>query len=372
MHSTGCRKRSCDRPGVESRLTLLMDCVYTALFAGSRLVSHSPERLSTALRGLGSSRHAGEGRHPAHWSEWINRFAQASGRAACVRRAARSCPALAGTTAQGLIRNCLRSANCVLEPVAPAPVCFAHPRHHRWISGERMSEPVQSLTPLGYDGDRLKVPPHSLEAEQSVLGGLLLDNNAWDQVADAGHRRGFLSPRSSADLSRHRRSDRARRALRRGHAVRMAGKPAQDWTTSAGWPISACSPTIRPAPPISGPTRRSCASIPCCGSWSASAPRSPTAPISPRARSRGVARSRRTAGVRESPNSGSSRGSGFISIKDLLGKAVDRIDTLFQQDKPDHRRPHRLHRSRRNDGRPAAADLIIVAGRPPWARPPSP
>ncbi|MEE8119120.1 MAG: replicative DNA helicase [Gammaproteobacteria bacterium] len=32
--------------------------------------------------------------------------------------------------------------------------------------------------------ERLKVPPHSLEAEQAVLGGLMLDNNAWDQVAD--------------------------------------------------------------------------------------------------------------------------------------------------------------------------------------------
>lgn len=31
---------------------------------------------------------------------------------------------------------------------------------------------------------RLRVPPHSLEAEQSVLGGLLLDNNAWDRCAD--------------------------------------------------------------------------------------------------------------------------------------------------------------------------------------------
>ncbi|WP_349611637.1 replicative DNA helicase [Halomonas sp. H10-9-1] len=30
----------------------------------------------------------------------------------------------------------------------------------------------------------LKVPPHSLEAEQSVLGGLMLDNQAWDNVAD--------------------------------------------------------------------------------------------------------------------------------------------------------------------------------------------
>ncbi len=32
--------------------------------------------------------------------------------------------------------------------------------------------------------ESLKVPPHSLEAEQAVLGGLMLDNNAWDQVAD--------------------------------------------------------------------------------------------------------------------------------------------------------------------------------------------
>lgn len=29
-----------------------------------------------------------------------------------------------------------------------------------------------------------KVPPHSLEAEQSVLGGLMLSGRAWDQVAD--------------------------------------------------------------------------------------------------------------------------------------------------------------------------------------------
>jgi replicative DNA helicase len=31
----------------------------------------------------------------------------------------------------------------------------------------------------------LKLPPHSLEAEQSLLGGLLIDNSALDQVADA-------------------------------------------------------------------------------------------------------------------------------------------------------------------------------------------
>lgn len=30
----------------------------------------------------------------------------------------------------------------------------------------------------------LRIPPHSIEAEQSVLGGLLLDNSAWDRAGD--------------------------------------------------------------------------------------------------------------------------------------------------------------------------------------------
>jgi len=32
--------------------------------------------------------------------------------------------------------------------------------------------------------EALKLPPYSIEAEQSVLGGLMIDNSSWDQVAD--------------------------------------------------------------------------------------------------------------------------------------------------------------------------------------------
>src|SRR5690606_11342737 len=32
--------------------------------------------------------------------------------------------------------------------------------------------------------EALRVPAHSVEAEQAVLGGLMLDNRAWEQVAD--------------------------------------------------------------------------------------------------------------------------------------------------------------------------------------------
>lgn len=45
-----------------------------------------------------------------------------------------------------------------------------------------MSDPAQSKPP---DNTRvLKVPPHSIEAEQSVLGGLMLNNEAWLKVID--------------------------------------------------------------------------------------------------------------------------------------------------------------------------------------------
>jgi replicative DNA helicase len=35
-----------------------------------------------------------------------------------------------------------------------------------------------------YSLDSLKVPPNSIQAEQSVLGGLMLDNHTWDSIAD--------------------------------------------------------------------------------------------------------------------------------------------------------------------------------------------
>ena len=41
--------------------------------------------------------------------------------------------------------------------------------------------------------DAIKVPPHSLEAEQSVIGGLLLDNERWDTVAERVVAKDFYS-----------------------------------------------------------------------------------------------------------------------------------------------------------------------------------
>jgi len=46
------------------------------------------------------------------------------------------------------------------------------------------SSPLSSSAPGADDIARLRVPPHSIEGEQSVLGGLLLDNSAWDRASD--------------------------------------------------------------------------------------------------------------------------------------------------------------------------------------------
>ncbi len=52
------------------------------------------------------------------------------------------------------------------------------------------NEPPETRNPMSAvfadpDLSAIKLPPHSVEAEQSVLGGLMLENSAWDRVADA-------------------------------------------------------------------------------------------------------------------------------------------------------------------------------------------
>jgi replicative DNA helicase len=54
-----------------------------------------------------------------------------------------------------------------------------------------MSEITSRVAELSQRVDDLKVPPHSLEAEQSVIGGLMLDNRAWDDIADIVNEKDF-------------------------------------------------------------------------------------------------------------------------------------------------------------------------------------
>lgn len=47
-----------------------------------------------------------------------------------------------------------------------------------------MNEPYPMETGSGESTQALKIPPHSIDAEQSLLGGLMLDEDVWSDVAD--------------------------------------------------------------------------------------------------------------------------------------------------------------------------------------------
>ena len=80
----------------------------------------------------------------------------------------------------------------------------------------RSNSPESSTDPVLA---QLRVPPHSVEAEQSLIGGLLLDNQAWDKVGDMV---------AETDFYR----DEHRRIFRQVQRLLSLGKPADVVTVS--------------------------------------------------------------------------------------------------------------------------------------------
>jgi replicative DNA helicase len=83
------------------------------------------------------------------------------------------------------------------------------------VFNENTMSAVLSNFDEGFPADQqiaqLRIPPHSMEAESSVLGGLLLDNKSWEQVADLlsegvfyryEHRQVYLSIQALINASR--------------------------------------------------------------------------------------------------------------------------------------------------------------------------
>ncbi|MDP4916547.1 MAG: replicative DNA helicase, partial [Haliea sp.] len=61
---------------------------------------------------------------------------------------------------------------------------------------EMIAEPPFTGGGRSFDRDvaRIKMQPHSIEAEQSVLGGLLLSADGWDAVAETVTADDFYRP----------------------------------------------------------------------------------------------------------------------------------------------------------------------------------
>ncbi|NBN93502.1 MAG: replicative DNA helicase, partial [Betaproteobacteria bacterium] len=94
-----------------------------------------------------------------------------------------------------------------------------------------MTRALADLDPIS----QFKVPPHSLEAEQSVIGALLLDNAAWERVLDkvsaedfyrAEHRLLFKHIATLVDADQPADAITVMESLQRSNALDAAGGSA--------------------------------------------------------------------------------------------------------------------------------------------------
>jgi len=224
---------------------------------------------------------------------------------------------------------------------------------------------VQSFAPETADAetDALRIPPHSNEAEQAVLGGLLLDNAAWDHVADrvgeedfyrADHRLIFRAVKLLAEkgspldvvtlsewLANHDLLDDA-------GGLPYLARLARDTPSAAN--IRAYADIVRERSVLRQLIR--------VGTDIAARA------FAPEGRDSKELLDEAERQVFAIAEQGNRQNQGFQPIKDLLTKAIDRIDTLFERDDPITGVPTGWNDFDEMTAGLQAGDLIIIAGRP--------
>ncbi len=225
-----------------------------------------------------------------------------------------------------------------------------------------MQDPVVSI---GRDDatQSVKVPPHSIEAEQSVLGGLMLDNEAWDRVADQvgetdfyrrDHRLIFSAISHLAEesspfdvitlsewLDKHGE-------LENVGGFSYLGSLANNTPSAAN--IKAYAAIVRERSVL-----RQLINVSNQIADSA---------FSPEGRKVHELLDEAEKRVFEIADQGARNRKGFIGMKDLLVKAVDRIDYLFQQDNPITGVATGFDDFDEMTSGLQNSDLVIIAGRP--------
>ncbi|VVC76572.1 Replicative DNA helicase [Aquicella siphonis] len=208
----------------------------------------------------------------------------------------------------------------------------------------------------------VKVPPHSIEAEQSVLGGLMLDNRAWDQVVERLREEDFyrnehrLIFRVMSRLQEQGKpidvltvSD----ALREMHELEQVGGEVYLFELANNTPsaanISAYADIVRERSVLRQ-------MIAAAGDIADSAFNS---------QGRSIvelldAAEQRVFSISEQ----GSRGDGPVNVKDFLAKTMDKIDTLFHAGTSITGVPTGYHDLDEMTSGLQPSDLVIIAGRP--------
>ena len=209
----------------------------------------------------------------------------------------------------------------------------------------------------------LRVPPHSREAEQSVLGGLMLDNARWDEIAERISEKDFYFRehqtifRALASLAEDSHpldvvtvsewlgnND----LLSESGGLAYLGTLAKDTPSAAN--ISAYADIVR--------NRAVLRSLIQVGHRIADSAYTPQG----RETHELVDDAERL--VFEIAERGARGRQGFVSIKQLLTRAVDRIDSLFHSDSPITGLETGLSEFDDKTAGLQNGDLIVIAGRP--------
>ena len=209
----------------------------------------------------------------------------------------------------------------------------------------------------------LKVPPHSVEAEQSVLGGLMLDNSGWELVADVlvesdfyrrDHRLIFqaisqlFEQSQPVDVITLAEWHDKRGELDQVGELAYLGMLARNTPSAAN--IVAYASIVR--------ERSILRQLIAVGTSISNVA------FTPEGRNSEEMLDEAERQVLEIAEKGAHRGGGFIQVKEVLSKVVDRIDTLFEQDSPITGLSTGFTDFDEQTSGLQPADLVIVAGRP--------
>ena len=179
----------------------------------------------------------------------------------------------------------------------------------------------------------LKLPPHSIEAEQSLIGGLLLDNTAWDRIADMvtegdfyrdDHRRIFNHIRKLVETGRPADVVTIYESIEKSNETDQTGGLAYLGEIANATPSAA---NIRRYAEIVHERAVLRKLVTVGDEIAASA-------LNPAGRDVKVLLDQAEQKVFEIAEAGAKTVQGFESIQPLLGKVVERIEVLFNRDNP--------------------------------------
>jgi len=211
--------------------------------------------------------------------------------------------------------------------------------------------------------DEIRMPPHSVEAEQAVLGGLMLDANAWDAVADIvtaadfyrrDHRLIFEAITEVAEIRGSCDAVTVSEHLERKGRLEETGGLAYLGTIARDTPsatnVRAYAEIIR--------ERSILRQLVAAGGEIAAAA------LDGKGRSASEIVDEAERRVFEIAERGSHGRSGFIAIRDVLPQTIDRLDLLHQTPGEIRGVPTGFTQLDRKTTGLQAGDLVVIAGRP--------